>query len=714
MKHCVGPVFRKRWMGSLSLMIFSVMSLAQEIPIGTWRTHFSFRDARLMAVTANKLFCASENGLFSRDLASGETRKLSKLDGLSDAGITALGYSEVSDLLILGYSSGRIDLIYEDRIETLNDLAATNLDVSKRINDVAFLGTKTYLATGLGVIVIDNEDATISENFIQIGEAGIDVEVLEVAIRNDSLFIRTEEGIQSGSISENLLDFSNWTRYAGTTNLANLSAAGGDLYARSGSRLWAFRSSGWEDTGVSLPAGADQLFVIKGKLYTASQGMVYVFDEGTFTSILETKALDINDLLLEDGRWYIADGSLGLIDAEGTELSPAGPSDDSFSRLKVLNDELFAFYAPSPVSYDGSSQIVQYSRFTNGIWQQSSIEAFPNVSDVADYNGSLYFSSIGKGLYNASLSEIVSDLPSRDTVITALATGSSLWVSSYDSNNPLHILSENEWQSFDASLLLGNRFLSIDISALGVGWIGDEDGLITVFEPVEAQISRVTGLPSEYLDIDISVEDDAWVATANGPAFFQSASFIFSDQNAILPSFENRTLFEGEQINAVLTDGGNRVWFGTENGLWVFDENTTERAQLFTTENSPLPSNRILQLAYNENNGEVFVATDKGMVSYRSASSLGSARHSNVNIFPNPVRPEYAGLVGLTGLANNVNIKVTDINGNLVTTLDANGGAASWNLRDVTGRTVKTGVYFFFSSTSDGGETFVGKIAVIR
>ena len=85
-----------------------------------------------------------------------------------------------------------------------------------------------------------------------------------------------------------------------------------------------------------------------------------------------------------------------------------------------------------------------------------------------------------------------------------------------------------------------------------------------------------------------------------------------------------------------------------------------------------------------------------------------------MNIFPNPVRPEYQGLVGLKGLARNVNVKVTDINGNLVAEVEANGGTASWDLMDIRGSKVATGIYLFFSATSDGEDTYVGKIAVVR
>ena len=301
-------------------------------------------------------------------------------------------------------------------------------------------------------------------------------------------------------------------------------------------------------------------------------------------------------------------------------------------------------------------------------------------------------------------------------MINALAARRNLWVSSFSFQDPIHLRDrEGNWSTPDDSFFANNRFLSIDISEIGIGLLLSL-GSIVAFEPEENRIEELDtseGLPDAPTQIEISVEDNLWVATDRGPAVFSSASFVFGSE-AIRPTFENRILFEDEGINAVMTDGGNRVWFATNDGLRIYDENTSELIALFNETNSPLPSDNVLQLVYNGRNGEVFIYTDRGMVSYRSPSSIGARRHSDVKIFPNPVRPEFQGQVGLSGLARNVNVKITDVNGNLVKEVDANGGTASWDLSDLRGGSVSTGIYLFFSSSADGEETYVGKIAVVR
>lgn len=722
MKRFADLAFLRQWvLSSLILTIVGSLS-AQDIAMGTWRTHFSYKDAKHLVITPEKIFCASENGLFSRDLITGETRKLSKIDGLSDVGVSAMAYNEDKNILVIGYRSGFIDFIFEDRILSISDLATSNLDINKTINDIAFGSDRTYLGTDVGIIVVNTIKAEVSENFVQIGNGGGEVSVSQILIRGDALFVRTPEGIQSGNLNANLLDFNNWNRYAGSSGYENLILSGNEIFATSGTRLLQLGAV-WNDTGVDLPIEADALFSVDDKLITVDDsGNVSSFNGSAFQQEVSTSALLVNDIAKSGDQFFFADGTQGLIDQSGNLLSPDGPLADYFSNFRVLRGDFYGFHAPSPFSYSGLAQQPSFSIFSNGQWSANGIENFTNVSDVAEFNGNYFYSSIGDGLYDEAANQIVLDIPGSsaqlDTVLTSLGSGDNLWVSSFGNLDPIHVLNQDdEWLSFGSTQLFDDEFLTIDLSDFGVGWLGSSSGTITVLDPSEGNadlISTSDGLPSSFIDVDISVEDNAWVATSRGPALFLSASFIFSNSEAILPTFENRLLFEGQQINAVITDGGNRVWFGTNTGIWIYNENTSQQVAVFNEANSPLPSNNIIQMVYNPSNGEVFIQTDRGMISYRSSSSKGSKTHQNVNIFPNPVRPNYTGLVGLTGLAGNVNIKVTDVSGTLVTELEANGGSASWDLMDSRGGKVTTGIYLFFSSSRDGEETYVGKIAVVR
>ncbi|MGV3589744.1 MAG: T9SS type A sorting domain-containing protein [Adhaeribacter sp.] len=166
-------------------------------------------------------------------------------------------------------------------------------------------------------------------------------------------------------------------------------------------------------------------------------------------------------------------------------------------------------------------------------------------------------------------------------------------------------------------------------------------------------------------------------------------------------------------MRAITVDSGNRKWVGTDNGLWLFSEEGENIIAQFTTANSPLPANKIQDITINQNTGEVFISTELGLVSFRGTATETKGKPDCAVVFPNPVRPGYTGLVGISGLANNALVKITDVAGNLVYQAQATGGTLAWDLRDVKGKRVKSGVYLAFSSTPNGKQSCTSKIAVI-
>ena len=161
-------------------------------------------------------------------------------------------------------------------------------------------------------------------------------------------------------------------------------------------------------------------------------------------------------------------------------------------------------------------------------------------------------------------------------------------------------------------------------------------------------------------------------------------------------------------------DGGNRKWFGTDRGLWLFSENGDELISRYTRGNSPLPSDTINSITIDNNTGEVFIGTTRGIASFRTDASASVSAFRNVKVFPNPVTPDYQGLIGISGLATDANVKITDVSGRLVREISANGGTASWDGLDLNGFRAQTGVYLIFSSDEEGLESFAGKLAIVR
>ena len=142
--------------------------------------------------------------------------------------------------------------------------------------------------------------------------------------------------------------------------------------------------------------------------------------------------------------------------------------------------------------------------------------------------------------------------------------------------------------------------------------------------------------------------------------------------------------------------------------------NGQETIHHFTSDNSPLPSNTINDIDINGTTGEVFIATSRGMVSYKGTATEANESLNNVYVYPNPVRPEFSGTVKISGLLDKANIKISDIEGNLVYETTSEGGTIEWDTRAFGKYKVASGVYMVFISAEDGVETKVKKVMIIR
>lgn len=215
-----------------------------------------------------------------------------------------------------------------------------------------------------------------------------------------------------------------------------------------------------------------------------------------------------------------------------------------------------------------------------------------------------------------------------------------------------------------------------------------------------------------------------WIGTSAGP--------LLLDPNQITASAPTFTqvkvprndgtnyadyLLSGIDVSCIAVDGANRKWFGTKkNGIYLISEDNLSEIHHFTTLNSPLLSNGIESIAINEKSGEVFIGTDKGLCSYISDSSTPneSMTSDNVWAYPNPVKPDYTGLITIVGLSQNADVKILTSNGRIVNEGKSNGGTYTWNGCDANGKKVASGIYMVATATNDGEKGTVCKIAIIK
>ena len=299
----------------------------------------------------------------------------------------------------------------------------------------------------------------------------------------------------------------------------------------------------------------------------------------------------------------------------------------------------------------------------------------------------------------------------------------NLWITNNSAPEPISVLTnEGEFHKFDVPL---TNLGQLAIDRAGYKWAivdGTSQGLLvfddngTFEDPTDDRTRILTtnnsNLPdNQVFSVEADLDGDIWVGTVDGVVVFECGQSAFDtdvcsgnrrvvDENFVDDETEN--LLKGERVNAIGIDGGNRKWFGTTNGVFVQDANGTQNIGFFDENNSPLFSNNIIDIAFDDDTGEVYIGTERGVISIRGEAIAGnSINDANIYAFPNPVRPDYDGPIAIKGLANNANVKITDVSGALIFEGRSIGGQAIWDGRDYNGRKASTGVYLVFSTADN-------------
>lgn len=746
-------------------LILSLKSIfAQNIPIGTWRTHFAYQSIHSIAETENEVYCASENGFFSLDKSNNQIATISLDDGLSEGIISKLAYHQESQTLIIAYENSNIDFIKDNTIYNLPDIKNEQITDSKNINHIYLSQNLAYLSTDFGVVVLDVAKREVQDTYRNLGETGLKIRINASCIVQNQIFVASEVGVLSASLEDNLADFNSWQVFEASTgileqDIKTIVNRGENVYAGiENEGVFKYNTGSWTNLGVTINQ-INQFKTVNNQIALCLPNGLQFLDESdnlnNTADALITNPQDITQL--SDKQW-IADSQNGLLLNENGSFSnffPTGTFSANGWKLLNFGDNIVAVSGGHTSVYfplnrqDGFSIFDNNANWTNyNTLDVQNSQAMPDIRDLVDmaYNSqtqSLYFASFQQGILHKKADnsfEIIdqntlgSPLTMSDDGflrIGGLATDSqgSLWVSNHSlqTGQPsLHRLNaDGSWQSFSFGILATRFPLDILLARNGFVWVRLSPNLgggIWVLDPsstsnIQINTNFGTGnLPSINVYSMAQDRDGAiWVGTDDGVVSFFSPSSVFSTSfNAGIPVFENRPLLASTTAYSIAIDGGNRKWIGTDKGLWLFNEDGTQLIEHFTTENSPLISNLILDVEIQPNTGEIFVATDKGIMSYRGTASQGEITQQEVKVFPNPVRPDFSGLVGISGLVEDANIKITDISGKLIYQTEAEGGTATWNVQDYNGKRAKTGVYLIFSTNFDGTETLVSKIAVIE
>ena len=375
---------------------------------------------------------------------------------------------------------------------------------------------------------------------------------------------------------------------------------------------------------------------------------------------------------------------------------------------------------------DSNDEIVYASSMGDGVIQ------YKNGTPVQSYNEKNAFKETAGG-YGSGYCYIDG---------LAFDKNGNLWMTSSEVNHAVLVLDKaGAWHRLDIEQLRGVYTINdILITSTNDKWIyvpRNTPKLVMI--PNSESLDEVSSYefttlidtdgkeltPSNYTCVAEDKDGYIWVGTNRGAVYFTKPRISSAEDKAATRC--TRVKYTNEETgnlayfldNVVVTtlkvDAGNRKWIGTKgNGVYVLDNDNETIVYQFNTTNSPLLSDNIYDIEINDKTGEVFIGTDKGLNSYQGEASEGKSDYSEIYAYPNPVRPGHMDKVTIVGLMDNSNVKITDLNGNIIYQTKSLGGQAIWNCRNANGSRVATGVYLVLASTEEASESVVTKIIVVK
>ncbi|AXG73927.1 T9SS C-terminal target domain-containing protein [Flavobacterium arcticum] len=753
----------KRFFG-IYILLFTYTLFAQNGQ--QWVGHFSYTNVQDMTQSNGRVYAASESAMFSKSLITNELKTISSVDGLKPETITAIHYSPEYNRTLVGSDNGLLIVVNGDntflnKIDIVQE--ATVQSAKKKINHIAEYGGKAYISCDFGIAVFDLASLEFDDTYY-LGPNGAEIPVIQSTVFGGYIYAATTtNGIRRGELSNpNLNDYTQWIEVYGGSWSGITSF--GDNYFGVDNVGNVFRLSAGALVFTTIGSAAVDIRAANGYLVITSPNRISVYDENLI-QVLQLNGLSGENVTFTcatvvSGQIFIGTKTKGVIESYLNNISiqenitPNGPLRSSIFSLERTSNSLWAVFGGYDYQFIPDYSQRGISELTAEGWNNIPYEDVLNAKSLTDVavnptnNNEVYVASYHNGLLrleedvpiqlyddNNSPLENQQFIPGFDNLrVNSLYfddTG-ALWMTNDMTEKPLKVFRNGNWTSYSfvdvISAPKDNKYQKMIIDRNGTKWIPSiNSGLIGFNESLGNKFIVISNddfgnLPTEYAKcVAIDNSNRLWIGTSAGLRVLSGIDRFLTEDvlstNAIIieeDGLAQELLYE-QDINDIEVDGSNNKWVATGSaGAFLISPDGQRTLFHFTKLNSPLPSNTINDIAIDSQTGDVYFATDKGMVAYKGTATDASGDLSNVYVYPNPVRPGFEGEVKISGLIDNANIKITDIEGNLVYETTSEGGTVLWDTRAFGRYKVASGVYMIFIASEDATETKVKKVMIIR
>ncbi|MCC8198752.1 MAG: hypothetical protein LIP06_09340 [Tannerellaceae bacterium] len=740
-----------------------------------WKVYLSYYTTHLVEESSTQVYVVATGSLFSYNKEDQSIRQYDKSNYLNDTEIVSIRYNTHTQSLLIIYENANIDILSDEGIINIPYLKQSTAVRNKNIYSVFIYKEYAYVTTGFGIMVVNMKKKEITETYnlsLVTTSCCIFKEYIYASTEQGVLFASLNENLLDKN-NWNEYPFSTSTKnkeiskvFLFKDKLFFFVEETGIYYDA------AFTPLLVEDNIENVKVTNDKLVVFHNSKNSDPYKYSIYSDINTKDIIVNSYKIQDISSFKEDIYWLaesenglrsIAKNHSGSFEIKTEAIGINGPRFNSpyriaFGKTKFYvipggkNAQDIRFENPATIMiYDYKEWSHIHRETVSSVFGTNPRDYTSIVVDPTDEDH-IYISSFGDGLVEIKNSEAINLFRGNNSTLEDIGTNNTgyyidglafdkdenLWMTNSEVTNGVKILNKDgTWSSVYVEELSEKYTLNdILITSGGYKWINiprpsDQTGIAIIdktdhttsffFSSMTDQDGKFLS-PSAFTCMAEDKNNNVWIGTSNGPAYFSQPDRVIHDETScyrIKLTDENTNelyyFLDNQRVTCIAVDPGNRKWFGTDNnGVYVLSEDNEEVIYQFNTTNSPLLSDMIYTIAINEETGEVFIGTDKGLVSYQAEAIAGKEDYSNVYAFPNPVRPEFDDRVTITGLMDHTNVKITDLNGNLIYQTKSVGGQASWNCRNKSGQRVATGIYLVFGKSENGPESVVTKIAIIK
>jgi hypothetical protein len=580
-------------MNKFFILIISVFVAAQSIAQqqqSKWQEYLSFANGKKVAVAGNKVYCATGGGLFYFNTEDNSLNKITRVNGLSDFGISTIAWHEEQQLLLIAYNNSNIDLLKDNTITNLSDIKRKQITGDKNIYNITFIENEAFLSCGFGIVSVNLSRREIRETWF-IGPNGSALRVNDVEVFEPFIYAATNSGLYKANFNNpNLIDYRNWER---ETNIpqsgrkfSHLMVHGGSLIANftpdeySQDAMYQFTGTAWIPylPGIQYVTDAQ---VTGNYLTIASRAEFYLVNENhtiegmansyPFAGQTETIISPRSVKMSSDGVLWIADNNYGLVKYSNQSAEyfyPEGPTDNRVFSLYTNNGDLYVTPGGRTDSWSNIWQLPRFHQYRNREWNTFSknnipeMEGFFDVVEITAHPSNpdhLFLASWGGGLLeilngelinrytnlNSPLQSALPDEPDTEYVrIGGLDFDSegNLWVTNSDvDNNLLKLTPGGVWDTISLTGVTNKNIGKIIITQNNDKWIqvprgndayvvnhdGSQKKRLLVTSYFNNGQQEIVNRMSDVYCMAEDLEGAIWIGTSKGVAVYNSPQRIW-------------------------------------------------------------------------------------------------------------------------------------------------------------------------------------------